>query len=86
MSAKQVFHFLSHNSSPFCSDYFGDRVSHFAQASLDRGPPILGFLKLLEMTGVYHHIQQFSVKIGSYKLYWSGLAWNPHLPRCAPPW
>jgi hypothetical protein len=26
--------------SPFCSGYFGDRVSRFAQASLDHSPPI----------------------------------------------
>jgi hypothetical protein len=34
---------LSHISSPFCSAYFGDRVSHLAQANLDCDPPILVF-------------------------------------------
>jgi hypothetical protein len=34
---------LSHASSPFCSGYFGDRISHFTQAKLEGKPPILGF-------------------------------------------
>jgi hypothetical protein len=32
---------LSHASSPFCSGYFGDRVSLFAQPSLDHNHPIM---------------------------------------------
>jgi hypothetical protein len=35
---------LSHNSNPFCSGYFGDRVSLFAEIDLDYNPPILNFL------------------------------------------
>jgi hypothetical protein len=33
--AMQVLSYLSHTSSHFYSGYFGDRVSHFAQAGLD---------------------------------------------------
>jgi hypothetical protein len=32
---RQVLYHLSHTSNPFHSVYFGDRVSLFAQASLD---------------------------------------------------
>jgi hypothetical protein len=34
---------VNHTSSLFCLDYFGNRVSHFSQASLDSDPSILGF-------------------------------------------
>jgi hypothetical protein len=32
---------MSHNFSPFCSGYFGDRVYIFTQAGMDQDPPIL---------------------------------------------
>jgi hypothetical protein len=41
---RQALYLLSHASSPFCSSYFGDRVSLFAQVGLDSDPPILWFL------------------------------------------
>jgi hypothetical protein len=34
-------------TNPFCPDYFGNMVSYFAHATLDHGPPILGFPLLL---------------------------------------
>jgi hypothetical protein len=37
-----------YHSSPFCSGYFRDRVSLFAQADLDQDHPILCFPPLLE--------------------------------------
>jgi hypothetical protein len=40
----QVLYHLNHASSPFCSGYFGDRVSLFAQAGLDLDPPVFHFL------------------------------------------
>jgi hypothetical protein len=44
MPARQVLYCLNHTSNSFFSSgYFGDMVSLFAQASLDRDPPILGF-------------------------------------------
>jgi hypothetical protein len=44
MLANQALYHLSHTSSPFCSDYFGDGVLLFAQTSLDYDPHILCFL------------------------------------------
>jgi hypothetical protein len=41
--ASQVLYNLSHTSNPFCSGYFGDSGLDFAQAGLDRDPPILDF-------------------------------------------
>jgi hypothetical protein len=43
MLARQKLYLFSHAASPFWSDYFGDRVSLFAQASLDVYPHILRF-------------------------------------------
>jgi hypothetical protein len=44
MLARLAVHHLSHTSSPFCSDYFGDGgVSLFAEARLDLHLPVLGF-------------------------------------------
>jgi hypothetical protein len=39
--AKQAFCHVSHAFNPFCSGYIGDRVSLFAQPSLDHDPSIL---------------------------------------------
>jgi hypothetical protein len=44
---RQAPYQLRHAISPFCSGYFGDRSSLFAQAGLDGGPLILSFLPLL---------------------------------------
>jgi hypothetical protein len=44
----QMLHHLSYTSSPFYSSYFADKVSLFAQASLNHNHPILCFLTLLE--------------------------------------
>jgi hypothetical protein len=41
---RRVVYHLSYTSSPFCSGYFGDRVSFFAQTCLGCHLPILGFL------------------------------------------
>jgi hypothetical protein len=41
--ARQVLYHLSQASSPFCYDYFGDRVSLFVQAGLDSDHSILSF-------------------------------------------
>jgi hypothetical protein len=43
----QALYNVKHSISPFCSGYFGGRVSLFDQASLDHNPPILSFLLLL---------------------------------------
>jgi hypothetical protein len=40
MLAKQELYSLSQASSPFCSGYFGDRVSLIAQSGLDHSLPI----------------------------------------------
>jgi hypothetical protein len=40
---RQPLYYLSHGSSLFHSDYFGDSVSLFAQADLNGDPPILYF-------------------------------------------
>jgi hypothetical protein len=42
--ARQALYCLSHAFNPFCSGYFGDKISLFAHASLDDHPSILGFL------------------------------------------
>jgi hypothetical protein len=47
MLARQAVYRLNHIYSPFCSGYFGDRISCFAQASLKHDPHILGFPPLL---------------------------------------
>jgi hypothetical protein len=41
--ARQALSCLSHTSSPFYSDYFGDRFLLFAQTGLDCDSPILHF-------------------------------------------
>jgi hypothetical protein len=46
LTCGQVLPYLSHICC-FCSEYFGDRVSLFAQAGLDVSLPILCFLLLL---------------------------------------
>jgi hypothetical protein len=38
--ARKALYSLSYTSTPFCFGYFWDRVSLFAQASLDHEPPI----------------------------------------------
>jgi hypothetical protein len=43
MLARQAVYRLNCIYSPFCSGYFGDRVSCFAQASFKHDPLILGF-------------------------------------------
>jgi hypothetical protein len=47
MLMTQALYCLNHASSPLCSGYFGDRISLFAQTSLDSDPPILSFLPSL---------------------------------------
>jgi hypothetical protein len=69
--ARQASYGLSHTSSPFCSDYFGNRVSLFAQTGLDCDVMILAIAR---MTGVHHHTF-LSIEVGSHKLFcldWSG--------------
>jgi hypothetical protein len=45
---KQMLYCLSHASSPFCSGYFGNRVSLGAQAGLNLDLSTLSFLPQLE--------------------------------------
>jgi hypothetical protein len=51
---------------PFSSSHFGDRVSHFAQSSLDWEPPISSFMQLLQLQ-YSHQAQLFSINIGPGK-------------------
>jgi hypothetical protein len=48
MLARQALHHLNNASRPFCSDYFGNKVSLYAQASLNLNSPILSFPLYLE--------------------------------------
>jgi hypothetical protein len=43
LARQEALYCLSHTSRPFCSGYFGYRVSLFAQAGLDSNTPILSF-------------------------------------------
>jgi hypothetical protein len=58
--AGQVHYNLNHAYDPFSSGYFGDRVSVFAQTSLDIGPPA----------------QIFSIESGSHTLICLGRFWT----------
>jgi hypothetical protein len=44
---QQVLYCLSHTSSPFCSDYFGDGIMLFVLASKNRDSSSLHFMLLL---------------------------------------
>jgi hypothetical protein len=77
----------------FCYGYFGDRVSLFAQKSLDHDPSNL-FPAVAGMTGACHHTQRFSIVMVSHNLFMSRLTWNHDAPdlsliawddRCIPP-
>jgi hypothetical protein len=74
--ARQVLYFLSHTSNPFCSCYFGGRVSIFAQAGLDCDP----ILHFTGMTDAQDHSWLFYIEMGSQVclvfFFLSGLAWN----------
>jgi hypothetical protein len=81
--AGQVLYHLSHASSPFCSGYFGDRISLFypgqpgPQSSYFIVPAIAG------MTGASHH-SHLLVETGSRELFpQSGLdqwsSWSQYL-------
>jgi hypothetical protein len=62
---------LSHTSGPFCSSYFRNKGSFFAQASLY----YFRLLSVAGMIGMYHYSQPFSVEMGSCKsscLGWPG--------------
>jgi hypothetical protein len=59
--ARQVLYFLSHTSNPFCSCYFGGRVSIFAQAGLDCDP----ILHFTGMTDAQDHSWLFYIEMGS---------------------
>jgi hypothetical protein len=67
---------MNHASCPFCSVYFGKSVSLFAQTILDHALPILVFRTVPEMTDTCHHIQLFSIEIGSYRFLSPELAWK----------
>jgi hypothetical protein len=69
-----VLYQLSHTASPFCSGYFRD-------GGLTFGPAQPGLLfsyfilpAIVDMTGVYHHVQLFSVEMQSVKHFC--LEWN----------
>jgi hypothetical protein len=66
----------NHSTSPFCSDYSGDRVLLFAQASWVHYPPILCFT-VHQMIGVRCHTQRFSVKMNSHKLFFACTSLEP---------
>jgi hypothetical protein len=67
---RKVLYHLSNSASPFCSGYFGDRGSLFAQASLDGDPPSLGFPSA-GMIGMHRHTQHF-FSVESHKLFCPG--------------
>jgi hypothetical protein len=70
--ARQVLCLLSHNFCAFCSSYFVDNVSSFAQVNLICDPPIFMLSAVAEMTGVYHHTQLFPIEMGSCELFCLG--------------
>jgi hypothetical protein len=77
---RQVLCHLSHASSSFCSDYFGDRSSLFAQAGLDHDSPVFCFLLWWDDWHMppcpvffqWHGVLQ--------TLFWLRLAWNHNPP------
>jgi hypothetical protein len=74
--SRQALYHLNHDSSPFCSGYFGNRVSLFTQAIRTT---VLQFIPsgLSVMTGTYHCTQLFLLEMGV------SLA-PPTLPHCCP--
>jgi hypothetical protein len=60
---------------PFCSGYFGDRLSLFAQADLDCDPLILGFLLSLRWQAFNTIPSFFSLEIISQTFVQAGLEW-----------
>jgi hypothetical protein len=63
---------LSQVSGPFGSDYFGDRVLLFAQASLNHNP-------------ILQHDQVFSSELGISLTFRPRKAWNHDLPDLSIP-
>jgi hypothetical protein len=59
----QVLYCLSPAPSPFCSCYFGNGVSLFAQAGLNYGPPVLFYAPSLSHTHVT------TIEMGSHELF-----------------
>jgi hypothetical protein len=77
--SRKVHYCLSHTFSPFFCGCFGDRVSLFAQASLDSDPPILCFLMLLSwQAGIIHPAFFYSDRVSQTFL--PRLAWDHNLP------
>jgi hypothetical protein len=65
-----VLYYLRHAFNPFCSGYFGDRVSLFAQASQDHDPlPLLGWARVTMP-------RFFSTEIESHEFFFPRLAWK----------
>jgi hypothetical protein len=61
-------------SIPFCSGYFGDRISLFALAR--QSGPQFSYFKLptiAGMTGMCHHNQLFPIEMESHKHFCLGL-------------
>jgi hypothetical protein len=80
MLARQALYFLSHVSSPLCSDYFGDRVLFLAKACLDHNPPIFGFHHGWDDRFTPPVPPFFSWDVISWN-FWPGLVWNLELPN-----
>jgi hypothetical protein len=63
---------LSHVSSPFCSDCFGDRIFLFPYPAWTM-VLLSVHLCIAGIIGMYHHVKPL-VKMGSYKHFaWAGL-------------
>jgi hypothetical protein len=79
-----MFYQLNQTSSLFCSRYFGDTVSLFAQVGLDHKPPILYFPLVAGMTDAHHLIQLlFVMRAG--ELFWLGVGLDPQSLRFQSP-
>jgi hypothetical protein len=61
--ARLVLYYLSHAPSLFHSGYFGNRVSLFAQASLDHDLPFSYFPPIAGMTDLCHYSHLCGVKM-----------------------
>jgi hypothetical protein len=76
------WHFAAWAPTPFCSGYFGARVSLFAQASLDSDPPVLYFALSSGWQACTTTLSFFPFTWrGSHKLFSPGLPWNHDPPN-----
>jgi hypothetical protein len=72
LAVQELYHFR-HTTSPFCSGYFGNRISLFAWDGQDHNLNIFKLPTISGMMGMHHYDQfVFPLGWGSHKLFCPG--------------